>query len=115
MINRTLRGALAGTKKSCLLLGPRQVGKSTLIASLGPELHFNLADEAQFYHFASDPGLLRAEIEAHQPRTIFIDEIQRLPSLLITVQALVDEDRTRRFFLTGSSARKLKRGGANLL
>lgn len=44
-----------------------------------------------------------------------IDEIQRIPSLLNTVQALIDEDKRRRFFLTGSSARKLRRGGANLL
>jgi uncharacterized protein len=115
MIDRNLMGALGATKKSCLLLGPRQVGKSTLIASLGPGVSINLTDEAQFYRFSADPGALRAELEANASKTVFIDEIQRLPSLLNTVQALIDERKDRRFFLTGSSARKLRSGGANLL
>lgn len=51
----------------------------------------------------------------HKHCKIFIDEIQRLPSLLNTVQSIVDDNKQIIFLLTGSSARKLKRGAANLL
>jgi len=54
-------------------------------------------------------------IETAQPNTIFIDEVQSLPILLNTIQAIVDENKSLKFYLTGSSARKLKRGQANLL
>jgi predicted AAA+ superfamily ATPase len=67
--------------------------------------------------------LLESLIKGQKPSTVFIDEIQRLPSLLNTIQdpidnpARVDSDRQKRikFYLTGSSARKLRRGEANLL
>lgn len=110
---RKLRELLKNASKSLLLLGPRQTGKSTLIRSLNPDLEINLSDEETFVRFLRDPGLLRKSIQNH--RTIFIDEIQRIPSLLNTVQAVLDHDNTLRFFLTGSSARKLKKGKANLL
>jgi predicted AAA+ superfamily ATPase len=104
-------------KTSVLLLGPRQVGKSTLCRALTSDLYVDLADEREFLSFAKDPGLLRRQVEAlTHTATIVIDEVQRVPALLNTVQALVDRARGRlRFILTGSSARKLKRGGANLL
>lgn len=105
-------------EKSALLLGPRQVGKSTLMASLKPDLVLNLAREAVFLELAANPGALEERIGGLTagPRTIFIDEVQRLPSLLNTIQAVLDETPGRfRFLLTGSSARKLKRGNANLL
>src|SRR5450432_725623 len=119
MLTRRLAARLRGSKTSTLLLGPRQTGKSTLIRSLAPDLAFNLADEGVFLRFASNPDELRARLAARPGRTrttVFIDEIQRLPSLLNTVQAVLDEDPVRyRFLLTGSSARKLRRGNANLL
>ncbi len=120
MLTRRLTGHLRGSRTSTLLLGPRQTGKSTLMRSLGPELAFNLADEQTFLLFAANPGELRARLGAHLKKstavTVFIDEVQRLPSLLNTVQAIIDEDPKRyRFLLTGSSARKLRRGNANLL
>lgn len=113
MIKRLLLPQLRSSTKSILLLGPRQTGKSTLMKQLNPEVSINLADQAVFTRFLSDPGLLRRTIK--KQRTILIDEIQRIPSLLNTVQALIDEDKSKRFFLTGSSARKLRRGEANLL
>jgi predicted AAA+ superfamily ATPase len=67
----------------------------------------------EFSRFFSDPGLLRRSIGDH--KRIFIDEIQRIPSLLNTAQALIDEDKKLQFFLTGSSAIKIRRGNANLL
>ncbi len=104
------------SKKSLLLLGPRQTGKSTLMQTLGPDLTINLALEQNYLDFARNPSELPERLRAGNYKTIFIDEVQRLPSLLNTIQALLDEKKEAwRFFLTGSSARKLKRGQANLL
>lgn len=111
--NRQIIEIIKKHKKSILLLGPRQTGKSTLVSSLKPDLTINLADEETYVAFLRDPGLLRKRIKAH--KQIFIDEVQRIPSLLNTVQALIDENKSLRFLLTGSSARKLRRGHANLL
>ncbi|MFZ5471826.1 MAG: ATP-binding protein [Myxococcota bacterium] len=118
MWKRGLAEILRGSGHSVLLLGPRQVGKSTLMASLSPDLTVNLARESIFLDLAANPRALEERILArHESRlTVFIDEVQRLPSLLNTVQALLDEQPGRfRFLLTGSSARKLRRGNANLL
>lgn len=93
---RTLSPALAKSRKSVLLLGPRQTGKSTLIQELSPSLSINLADEETFVAHLSDPGLLSKKIGNH--KTIFIDEIQRIPSLLNTIQAKIDENRNLKFF-----------------
>lgn len=98
-----------------MLLGPRQVGKSTLMRQLAPDLQINLADEGEFLAHASDPALLQQRLAATRPKTVFIDEVQRLPRLLNTIQSIVDGPRPVRFLLTGSSARKLRRGRANLL
>jgi predicted AAA+ superfamily ATPase len=116
MFPRIIEPRLRAARKSLLLLGARQVGKSTLARSLAPDVTINLADEATFQGYAKDVGRLGREVRAlGRPSVIFIDEVQRIPSLLNTVQALLDEDRALRFVLTGSSARKLRRGGANLL
>src|SRR5438128_1802801 len=118
MWTRTLGAILRESERSILLLGPRQVGKSTLVASLQPDLVLNLARESLFLELAADPREFERRVLEQSARrvTIFIDEVQRLPSLLNSVQALIDEKPGRyRFLLTGSSARKLKRGNANLL
>lgn len=115
MVTRIITQALAGTKKSVLLLGPRQVGKSTLISSLDPDLSINLADEVEFLTHSAQPEELNKIIQLNSAQTIFIDEVQRLPRILNTVQSLIDRNKKLKFYLTGSSARKLKRGGANLL
>jgi len=112
-VNRNLQAKLASARRSFLLLGPRQTGKSTLIRSLAPELEINLSDEETYIAFLRDPGLLKQRIR--NAKTVFIDEIQRIPSLLNTVQYLLDRENSPKFFLTGSSARKMKRGQANLL
>jgi len=118
MLTRLLTRALRSDDRSVLLLGPRQVGKSTLIATLAADVTLNLAREATFLELASNPSALEERLSARAERhlTVFIDEVQRLPSLLNTIQALLDEQPGRfRFLLTGSSARKLRRGNANLL
>jgi predicted AAA+ superfamily ATPase len=117
MKDRMLSDRISGSGKNILLLGPRQVGKSTLCRELSPIRIIDLADEHAYLSYAKDAGLLKKELNAIESSgLIVIDEIQRLPSLLNTVQSIVDDPANSfRFILTGSSARKLKRGGANLL
>lgn len=120
MVPRLLSTSLSTAPKSALVLGPRQTGKSTLIASLRPDLTIDLADEATYRDFTANAGELEARLGASGPTTIFIDEVQRVPSLLNTVQSMLDRTKrggakVPRFWLTGSSARKLRRGHANLL
>ena len=116
MIARLLARSLQRSTKSILLLGPRQTGKSTLVRALQPDLTINLAHEPTYLQFARNPAELEERLAAGRFRTVFLDEIQRLPSLLNTIQALLDEGKHPiKFYLTGSSARKLKRGQANLL
>lgn len=117
MLPRQLSAKIQATAKSVLLLGPRQTGKSTLIKALAPDLTINLALEAQFLRFARDAEELPSQLRRSKARTVFIDEVQRLPSLLNTIQALLDDAAPGelKFYLSGSSARKLRRGEANLL
>ncbi|MBI4598385.1 MAG: ATP-binding protein [Candidatus Omnitrophica bacterium] len=116
MIPRHVSACLRRSTRSVLLLGPRQTGKSTLVRSLQPDLTVNLAHEPTYLQFARNPAELEERLAAGRFKTVFIDEVQRLPSLLNTIQVLLDEsDRRIKYYLTGSSARKLKRGHANLL
>jgi uncharacterized protein len=120
MFTRRLAAQLGSSKKSVLLLGPRQTGKSTLIAGLGPDLTVNLAHEPTYLDFARNPRELEERmtpLTSRRPHlAVFLDEVQRLPSLLNTVQTILDRPSSGvKFFLSGSSARKLRRGGANLL
>ena len=118
MYRRLLAGTLRSSTRSVLLLGPRQVGKSTLLAGLEPDLTLNLASPSTFRDFVSHPERLERELAAKPPstETVFIDEVQRVPALLDAVQVFLDERPSRfRFLLSGSSARKLRRGRANLL
>src|SRR6185369_14203004 len=117
MRERLLARRIRAIRSNVLLLGPRQVGKSTICRSLGARLYVDLADEAVFLAHAKDPGRLRREVDALPVGAlVVVDEVQRVPALLNTVQSLIDRGGRRiRFVLTGSSARKLRRGGANLL
>ena len=101
-------------QRSCFLFGPRQTGKSTLVRQqLAGLPTYNLLDQALFARLSREPGLIR---EALTPGTevVVIDEIQRLPALLNEVHLMIEEHGVR-FFLTGSSARSLRRTGVNLL
>ena len=115
-----LRGALE-RGKSVLLLGPRQTGKTTLLATLQPDLLLNFLRPEVRQRYERAPQLLGAEVEALAGRSrrrrplVALDEVQRVPELVNVVQDLVDR-RLAKFVLTGSSARKLRRGaGVNLL
>jgi predicted AAA+ superfamily ATPase len=93
MFERVLKPQLARGRRGILLLGPRQVGKSTLLRSLKPDLAINLASPAAFRDYATHPERLEAELHAAGPdvRTILLDEVQRVPALLDVVQLFIDE------------------------
>lgn len=104
-------------KTAFFLFGPRGTGKSTWIRAVLPDaLVINLLQGDAMLRFETTPAELRSIVLA-QPRTrwIVIDEVQRVPRLLDEVHFLIEEAGYKRFALTGSSARKVRRGGANLL
>ncbi len=115
MYNRLIGSTLAQSSRSILLLGPRQVGKSTLIRTLKPDLEIDLANESEYFLFQMELNELVRRVESTRAGTIFVDEIQRIPRLTNTIQHLIDHHPRLKFYLTGSSARKLRRGKANLL
>ena len=105
-----------------ILFGARQTGKSTLLKSLLPDDAFciDLADPEERHRHLAQPGLLARQCRALPGRetatAVFIDEAQTAPSIFDAVQSLYDADKARwRFVLCGSSARKLRQSGANLL
>lgn len=104
-------------RESCFLWGARQTGKSTLLQDLfadSPRYDLLLSDE--YGRLRTRPSLLREELLSAPPgaRPVVIDEVQKIPELLDEVQWL-SVNRGMSFVLCGSSARKLKRSGANLL
>ena len=101
--------------KSLFLLGPRQTGKSTLLRHLFPSARYvDLLEADTFRQLSAYPETLRQTLTPAD-RIVIIDEVQKLPRLLDEVQLLMDRDASLRFILTGSSARKLRGGQANLL
>lgn len=113
-VPRTLDLAALLERKSHFLIGPRQTGKTSLIRHSLPEARlYDLLDTATFLSLSQNPSRLAQELSPRD-RVIVIDEIQRLPHLLNEVHRLIEEHGVR-FLLTGSSARKLRHGGVNLL
>ena len=107
-------------RKSVFLLGPRQTGKSTYLRQKFPEaLYINLLKNSEYQDFIKNPAQLQNVVkyfvQNSESRIVIIDEIQKHPDLLDDVHDLIESDKSLRFILTGSSARKLKRGGVNLL
>ena len=100
--------------KSFFLLGPRSTGKTTLIHQRLPHARFyDLLDSRVFSRLLKNPQIIEEE-NLGTAHSVVIDEIQKMPSLLDEVQRLISKYNWR-FLLTGSSARKLKHGAANLL
>lgn len=106
--------------QSAFLWGARQTGKSTYLAERYPKaLYFNLLESDIFLAFTKSPHLLREEVLAlsasvRSKQPIILDEVQKVPMLLDEVHWLI-ENAHAQFILCGSSARKLKKSGANLL
>ncbi len=103
-------------KSSFFLWGPRQTGKTTLLKNLFPEaMRIDLLKTDELLRYLQTPSILREEVEALPANQIVvIDEIQKVPQLLDEIHWLIEE-KDRTFALSGSSARKVKRGHANLL
>ncbi|MFZ2956292.1 MAG: AAA family ATPase [Candidatus Ozemobacteraceae bacterium] len=101
---------------SFFLFGCRGTGKSTWVSHVLPGAHvISLLNETHYQEYLASPALFRQELHAIKPGTwVFIDEIQRLPNLLNEVHSAIEE-RKLKFILCGSSARKLRRSGVNLL
>ena len=114
ILDRALDLSALLARKSHFLLGPRQTGKTTLIRSALPRARvYDLLDHAVFLDLSQRPGRILEDLTPDVD-IVAIDEIQRLPLLLNEVHRIIEE-RGVRFLLTGSSARKLRRGGVNLL
>ena len=104
-------------KHSFFLFGPRGTGKSTWIGMKYPDaLSINLLFDEPFLQYSAHPDLLRNVVHANPDKQIVvIDEVQKVPALLGIVHALIEEKKGKQFILTGSSTRKLKRTGVDLL
>ena len=103
-------------KKSVLLLGPRQTGKTTLIGQFCADLEITLLFSKVRRQYEADPDQLIREVRAlnHKNGTlplVVVDEVQKVPPLMDAIQYLIDQ-KLGQFILTGSSARKLKHGRA---
>lgn len=129
-INRTQYNQIVSSNDSILLLGPRGVGKSWLISHYLDErdqklpkhsLRFNLLQSEVLRTLTLDTSVFRAQVlnaskNLAQQLVVFVDEVQLLPAILNEVHLLIETLRDKvRFILTGSSARKLKGKGINLL
>jgi uncharacterized protein len=102
---------------SFFLFGPRGTGKSTFVNHyFRNAIYIDLLDPERVRFFSAKPERLK-EIVGANPQTdrIVIDEVQRVPDLLAVVHSLIEAKKGRQFVLTGSSARKLKRTGVDLL
>lgn len=99
------------------LLGPRGTGKTWWTRDAFPDaLRIDLLDPAELRELAARPErLVELVAGARAVDDVVIDEIQKLPELLEVVHSLIERRSGKRFILTGSSARKLRRGGVNLL
>jgi predicted AAA+ superfamily ATPase len=115
MYNRALNLQEILKNKSLLLLGPRQTGKSTLIGREFPSAFtINLAERDTYRAYSARPELLRQRLP-EGTKTVVVDEAQRLPEIFDEIQVIVDRDPRIRVVVTGSSARKLRTKGINLL
>jgi predicted AAA+ superfamily ATPase len=103
--------------RSFFLFGPRGTGKSTWVADSFPDaLVLDMLDPETFRAYSGRAELLRDLVLGNPDTKEFvIDEVQKVPELLSVVHALIEEKKGLQFILTGSSARKIKRSGVDLL
>ncbi len=120
LVEKDIDRALA-RGKSVLLLGARQTGKTTLLERIPHEFSLSMVRPGTRQRYEKTPSILAGEIEALKTESsakkplVLLDEIQKVPQILDVVQDLIDR-KIAQFVLTGSSARKLKRGSSmNLL
>lgn len=104
-------------KGSYFLFGPRGTGKSTWLKSQYPEaLWIDLLEPELFRFYSAGAERLQETLMAHpNSKTIVIDEVQKIPELLDVIHSLIEAKKGYQFIMTGSSSRKLKKHGVNLL
>lgn len=114
MFKRAIRLPPPGSE-TFFLWGPRQTGKSTLLRQTYPDARWlDLLKAEEFRRYVQNPELLRQELAATPAHQVVIDEVQKVPQLLDEVHWLLENTNVQ-FALCGSSARKVRREGANLL
>lgn len=113
----TIRRFFTAPPSTFFLFGPRGTGKSSWISEHLPEaLTIDLLLPSEARRYAARPEDLLALLHGNpRARTVVIDEVQRVPELLSVVHHVIEAGEDRRFVLTGSSARKLRAAGVDLL
>jgi len=121
MISRNLEPELQdllAQQRSIFLFGPRQTGKTTLLSEISSRyrtvLDYSFLNISLKLKAEQQPQFIREEIEAAEPDLVIIDEVQKVPEILDEIQGMIDKSKIV-FAIIGSSARKLKRKGVNLL
>ncbi len=102
---------------SFFIFGPRGTGKSTWLKKTYPDAYLvDLLDDRTFRNHVAHPERIIQIVKANSgTRRFIIDEVQKAPALLDSIHSLIEKYKTHQFILTGSSSRKLRRGGVNLL
>jgi uncharacterized protein len=101
--------------QSYFLFGPRGTGKSSWVRSFYPDaVYIDLLEDEIYRTLLARPGSLSESFPVDRPATVILDEVQKVPSVLDEVHRLIEKKKIQ-FVLTGSSARKLKKQGVNLL
>lgn len=104
------------SEQSSFIFGPRGTGKTSWLKKHFPDApYFDLLDQEIFYDLSRHQNQLEKRIPANYNGPVIIDEVQKIPSILDEVHRLVESQKKIKFILTGSSARKLKQQGVNLL
>ena len=108
---------IAPLRESFFLFGPRGTGKSTWLEMVYPKaLKVDLLDSETFRNYKARPERLSDLITANpSAHTVVVDEVQKVPEILDVIHRIVENNKSIQFVLTGSSARKLRRAGVNLL
>jgi predicted AAA+ superfamily ATPase len=117
MSSNTFKRFLQQTEECYFLFGPRGTGKTTWLKMNYPEaLYIDLLSTSAFISYSANPERLR-ELIAGNPnkKVVIIGEVQRVPSILTIVHQIIEEKKGIQFILTGSSSRKLKQTGVDLL
>ena len=114
---KTINRLLSPPDESFFLLGPRGTGKSTWLEMVYPKaLKIDLLDSSAFRAYQARPERLVDFVAANPlETTIVVDEVQKVPELLDVVHQIIEKRKDLKFVLTGSSARKLRKAGTNLL
>jgi len=117
MMKKFIERFFAAPNDSFFIFGPRGTGKSTWLKKTYSDAYLvDLLDDRTFRNHVAHPERIIQIVKANpETRRFIIDEVQKAPTLLDSIHSLIEEYKTHQFIMTGSSARKLRRGGVNLL